>query len=313
MKNTDYSIVVPVYKSTNSLKILTQKVHDLFNRELQGKSYELILVNDSPFHQATCEILAELHQQYSFVKIIEFTQNFGQQSAVLCGIANSIGDYIITLDDDMQHDPADIPKLIEQQSHDIVIAKFKTKKHNLFKRATSSIKGYFDYIILDKPKHIKLTSFRLINRIIADNLLKIGTSYPFIPALLFSVSKDIVNVEVEHYAREDGKSNYTLGKMIQVFTNLLISNSSLLLKWIGYLGLTVALISLMYAGVIVYRRIFFEVSLQGWSSIMVTILFFGGTIMFTLGVIGEYLVRIIHTSENKPHYFIRDVKDKREA
>lgn len=308
MKKIDYSIVVPVYRSKESLKILTQKVEELFNTKLKDKIFELIFVNDSPFDSGTCQALEELHMQYKFVKTIEFTQNFGQQSAVLCGIASSLGEYVITMDDDMQHDPFDIPTLIQEDSHDIVIAKFKSKKHNAFKRITSSIKGYFDHIILGKPKHIKLTSFRLFNRVIADNMLKIGTSYPFIPALLFSVSKDIVNVEVPHYAREEGKSNYTLGKMIQLFTNLLINNSSLLLKWIGYLGLFLAFVSLVYAGVIAYRRVFFDIALQGWSSIMVAILFFGGMIMFTLGVIGEYLVRIIHTSENRPHYFVRKIR-----
>jgi len=309
MNKVDYSIVVPVYKSKESLKLLVEKIKEFFKSKLEDKIFELILVNDSPFDIETCQVLDNLHRENKFIKIIEFTQNFGQQSAVLCGISNSQGEYVITMDDDMQHDPFDILELIKEQSHDIVIAKFKSKKHNVFKRFTSFIKGYFDYIILGKPKHIKLTSFRLFNRTIADNMLKIGTSYPFIPALLFSVSKDIVNVEVPHYAREEGKSNYTLGKMIKLFTNLLINNSSLLLKWIGYVGLFLAFISLIYAGIIVYRRVFFDVALQGWSSIMVAILFFGGMIMFTLGVIGEYLIRIIHTSENRPHYFVRKIKE----
>ncbi|WP_419770589.1 MAG: glycosyltransferase [Candidatus Marinarcus sp.] len=312
MKKIDYSIIVPVYKSKESLKILAQKVDELFCVDLKDKRYELIFVNDSPFDKETCAVLCSVFNNNANIKVIELTKNFGQQSAVLCGISNSIGQYVITMDDDMQHDPFDILKLIEKQSHDIVIAKFKSKKHNIFKRVTSYIKGYFDYIILDKPKHIKLTSFRLFNRIIADNILKIGTSYPFIPALLFLVSTDIVNVEVPHYAREEGKSNYTLGKMIKLFTNLLINNSSLLLKYIGYMGLILALLSFMYAGIIIYRKIFFDIAFQGWSSLMVVILFFGGMIMFTLGVIGEYLIRIIHTSENRPHYFIREIKNKKD-
>lgn len=309
MKKIDYSIVVPVYRSKESLKILAKKVNELFSTLLDGKSYQLIFVNDSPFDKATCQVLDKLLKEYNCVKVIEFTKNFGQQSAVLCGVSNSDGEYIITMDDDMQHDPFDIPKLIEMQSHDIVIGRFKSKKHSFFKRVTSSIKGYFDYLILGKPKHIKLTSFRLFNKIIAKNILKIGTSYPFIPALLFSVSNDIVNTEVAHYQREEGKSNYTLGKMIQLFTNLLINNSSLLLKYIGYLGLFLAFLSFVFAGMIVYQKIFFDISFQGWSSIMVSILFFGGMIMFTLGVIGEYLIRIIHTSENRPHYFVREIRE----
>ena len=97
---------------------------------------------------------------------------------------------------------------------------------------------------------------------------------------------------------------------IYYFANLLINNSSLLLKWIGYLGLTSALVSLIYSGIIIYRAFVYDVVLQGWTSIMVAILFFGGMIMFTVGILGEYLIRIIHTSEKRPHYFIRKIKDK---
>ena len=188
-------------------------------------------------------------------------------------------------------------------------ASFIKKRHSIFKRL-KFIKGYFDHIILDKPRHIQLTSFRLFNRVIADNILKIGTSYPFIPALLLLVTKDIVNVQVNHHERLEGKSNYTLRKLFKLFANLLINNSSLLLKWIGYLGLTSALVSLIYSGIIIYRAFVYDVVLQGWTSIMVAILFFGGMIMFTVGILGEYLIRIIHTSEKRPHYFSRKIKDK---
>ena len=310
MTDINYSIIVPVYKSKESLKQITNKINEVFEKELKGAIFELIFINDSPFDDGTCRILDELCSSFSFIKVIELTQNFGQQSALICGISESKGQYIITMDDDMQHNPLDIPKLIEKQAHDIVVASFIKKRHSIFKRLTSFIKGYFDHIILDKPRHIQLTSFRLFNRVIADNILKIGTSYPFIPALLLLVTKDIVNVQVNHHERLEGKSNYTLRKLFKLFANLLINNSSLLLKWIGYLGLTSALVSLIYSGIIIYRAFVYDVVLQGWTSIMVAILFFGGMIMFTVGILGEYLIRIIHTSEKRPHYFIRKIKDK---
>ncbi len=307
MKVLDYSIVVPVYKTTTSLTHLSQQVQSLFGSDLSDKTFELIFVNDSPFSESTCQTLVEIASQSPQVKVINLTKNFGQQAAVLCGIAYSKGQYIITMDDDMQHDPLDIPKLIEKQSHDIVIASFRNKKHSLFKRVTSLIKGYFDCLILKKPKDVKLTSFRLFNRTVADNMLEIKTPYPFIPALLFLVSNDVVNVQLPHYPRYEGESNYTLRKMLGLFSNLLINNSSVLLKYIGFLGLFISFASFIYAGLIVYQKIFLDIAFQGWSSIMVSILFFGGVIMFTLGVIGEYLIRIIHTSERRPNYFVRDV------
>jgi len=309
MRQIDYSIVIPVYRSNKSLKIIVEKFNTLFSTQLQDKTYEIIFVNDSPFDQTTVKSLDEIYTSYTQIKVIKLTKNFGQQSAILCGISYAKGEYIITMDDDLQHDPYDITKLIEWQHHDIVIAKFTNKQHHWFKKITSKIKGYFDHIILQKPRHIVLTPFRLFNKNIATNILKINTPYPFIPALLFAVSTDVVNVEIKHHKRIEGQSNYTLKKMIQLFNNLLINNSSLLLKTIGFVGICISFFSIIYAITIIYKKIFLGVTLVGWSSIMVSILFFGGMIMFSLGIIGEYLIRIIHTSEKRPHYFIKEIKE----
>ena len=144
MTDINYSIIVPVYKSKESLKQITNKINEVFDKELKGAIFELIFINDSPFDDGTCRILDELCSSYSFIKVIELTQNFGQQSALICGISESKGQYIITMDDDMQHNPLDIPKLIEKQAHDIVVASFIKKRHSIFKRLTSSIKGYIE-------------------------------------------------------------------------------------------------------------------------------------------------------------------------
>jgi dolichol-phosphate mannosyltransferase/undecaprenyl-phosphate 4-deoxy-4-formamido-L-arabinose transferase len=305
----DYSVVIPVYKSQKSLPILAKRLEDFFSFVAQNQKYEIIFINDSPCDKETGQILEWVLKNHRNVRVIELTKNFGQQSATLCGIFHSCGKFIITMDDDMQHDPYDIQRLMQMQCHDIVIAKFKNKKHSLARRCVSYIKGYFDYIVIGKPKHIQLTSFRLFSRVIADNMMKINTSFPFIPALLFSVSDDIVNVEMEHYARIEGKSHYSIGRLILLFKNLLINNSSLLLNIIGKMGLFFACSSLLYALGIIFKKIYWGIPYHGYSSIMVAILFLGGMIMLALGVIGEYLIRIIHTSESRPHYFVRKILD----
>ncbi len=306
MSKTLYSIIIPVYKSTTSLEELAKRVDIVFSN-ISNSDYELIFINDSPFYLETKKILEEIIYKYPKVVVIELMKNFGQQPATLCGIENSKGDYIITMDDDLQHAPEDIPSLIKKQKHDVVIAKLKRIKHNIFKRISSNIKGYFDYIILGKPKNIKLSSFRLIKSSITKLMFKRKTPYPFIPALLFSITLDIVNVEVEHNHRNDGKSNYTFFKLVQVFSNLMINNSSLLLRVIGYLGICIAFLSVIFGLIIIYKKIFLDYILLGWSSTMVALLFFGGMTLFTLGVIGEYLIRIIATTEERPVYYIRKI------
>ena len=306
MRNVRYSIVIPVYKSVNSLIELAKRINAVF--ENLKETYELIFVNDSPYYIETDNTLKQIANNSDKIVYIKLSKNFGQQPATLCGIAHSTGDYVITMDDDLQHAPEDIPKLIEKKDdHKIVIASFNNKKHNLFKIVTSKIKGYFDYLLIGKPKHIKLSSFRLISRNVANGVHKIKTPYPFIPALIFLVSNDIVNVDVEHKKREEGKSNYTLSRMFSLFSNLIINNSSLLLKLIGYLGIFSFCAASFFAFLILYKKLSIGTAIAGWSSTMVAILFFGGLNLLAIGIVGEYLIRIMTTSENRPTYFVDKV------
>ena len=302
------SIVVPVYGSTESLEKLAAGIDAVFH-DIEF-DYELIFVDDaSPNANQTWKTLERLNSQYGAIKCFRLMRNFGQQAATLCGIKHAQGDYIITMDDDLQHRPEDIPGLLEYRDHDVVIAKFKEKKHNWFKRLTSNIKGYFDRKIIGKPKDIKLSPFRLINASIAECMFLRNSPYPFIPALLFYVTKDVVNVEVEHYSRMQGRSNYTLLKMIQLFSNLMINNSSLLLRYIGYMGLIASLVSVVFIVYLVLKKMFIGISIEGWTSIMLAILFFGGMTLSALGIIGEYLIRLIATAESRPIYIIKSKLD----
>jgi len=301
------SIIIPVYNSTLSLDKLAEGINDVF-KEINFE-HEIIFVDDASPNADTWETLKKLNNKYPEIKCLRLTRNFGQHAATLCGIKNATGDYILTMDDDCQHSPEDIQKLLEHCSHDIVIAKFKEKKHSFFKRITSNLKGYFDCKIIGKPKNIKLSSFRLIKSSIAECMFLINTPYPFIPALLFYVSKDVVNVEVTHYSRLQGNTNYTLIKMIQIFSNLMINNSSLLLRYIGYMGLTSAIVSSILIITLVVNKLSGGPSVEGWTSIMLTILFFGGMTLSSLGIIGEYLIRLVSTTESRPVYIIRSKLD----
>jgi glycosyltransferase involved in cell wall biosynthesis len=234
-------------------------------------------------------------------------RNFGQQSATLCGLHIASGDLIITMDDDFQHNPADIPKLITESSHDIVIAQFQHKKHSFFKRFTSSIKGWFDTLILGKPHGLQLSSFRLIRREVVQAMLSIKTSYPFLPALMFYVTKDVVNVSLEHHPRQRGTSGYSFIQLLKLFSNLLVNNSSLLLQFIGGVGILSSIISLAAALYFIIQKVVYHTPVAGWTSVIVATLFLGGINLLSIGIIGEYLLRIIKGVEKKPAYLIREI------
>jgi dolichol-phosphate mannosyltransferase/undecaprenyl-phosphate 4-deoxy-4-formamido-L-arabinose transferase len=298
------SIVIPVYKSSSTLIGLSERVEQVF-AAMEGFDYELVFVNDSPFWIETCETLEELARNNPKVRAIELMRNFGQQPATLCGIAHADGDYVVTMDDDLQHAPEDIPRLLSESAHDAVIAQFRAKKHTVIKRIFSRLKGLFDRLILEKPGAIVLSPFRLIKMPIAKLMLRRNTPYPFIPALLFEITEDVVNVEIEHHSRVTGKSNYSFVKMLGLFSNLIINNSSLLLRLVGYTGTVIAFVAFVYAVVIVLQKLLFDYAIAGWASTFASILFFGGMTLLTLGMVGEYLIRIIATTEMRPTYYVR--------
>lgn len=304
MKNPDYSVVIPVYGTALSLPELAARIKTVFANDLK-KTYELIFVNDCSPHADTAKKLDALLQADACVRVISLSKNYGQQAATLCGFSHSSGDYIITMDDDLQHWPENIADLIREQSHDVVIATFPDKKHTLKKRFFSKIKGYFDHLLLGKPKHIQLTSFRLINRVIVDAMLAMKSPYPFIPAQIFCITHDVVNVPVEHHERYDGRTTYTFLSMLRLFSNLMINNSSFLLNLLGRIGLAAAIMSFLAGSYYTFRAIYLDISVPGWTTLVVLILLFGGLLLFSVGVIGEYLVRMINTLEGKPSYVVR--------
>jgi dolichol-phosphate mannosyltransferase/undecaprenyl-phosphate 4-deoxy-4-formamido-L-arabinose transferase len=140
---------------------------------------------------------------------------------------------------------------------------------------------------------------------VVDGVLSIRTPHPFLPALMFHVSRDVVGVPVSHHPRANGRSGYSLRKMVRLFSNLIINNSSLVLRLVGYVGIISSLLSFLGALWVTVRRLVYAESIPGWASLLVTLLFIGGLLLFALGVIGEYLVRIVETSEAKPTYFVR--------
>jgi glycosyltransferase involved in cell wall biosynthesis len=297
------SIVVPVYNST-VLAELAERVEAVF-RERPGDSWELIFVDDASPDPAVWPQLERLARERPEVQVHQLTRNFGQPAATLCGLRAATGDWVATLDDDLQHRPEDLPALLAESGHDIVIGQFARREHGLGKRLASRLKGVFDRVILGKPRGVRLSSFRLLSRTVVEGVLAIRTPYPFLPALMFYVSRDVVGVEVRHEPRREGRSGYTLWKQIALFSNLLISNSSLVLRVVGQMGIALALVSFALALAVAWRKLVHGIPVQGWASLFTALLLLGGLILFSLGVIGEYLIRIIESSEARPTYFVR--------
>jgi len=217
------------------------------------------------------------------------------------------GRWIIVMDDDLQHRPEDIEKLVEMKSHDAVVADFpyNERQHSFSQRLSSRARNWFDSSVLGKPSHIRMSPFILIRADIAKMMLLSKHQHAYIPALLLNVTRDIVAVRASHAARKEGKSNFGFIKRLKLFSNLVFNNSSILLKGVAAMGASLSALALITGCYLIALRLLSTHYAPGWTSIAVMELFIGGAILLSLGIIGEYLVRIIQLGEQRPTYFVR--------
>ena len=305
----DYSVVIPVYNSTDSLFELVNKICLVFNTSIKA-TYEILLIDDCSTNMDTWKTMKSIADTNEQVTIIQLTRNFGKTGAVLCGFSNASGNYIFTMDDDLQHLPEEMPKFIEKQEHDVVMGIFKYKKHPLSKRITSAMKGWLERIILEKPSGIQMGPYRLHKASVVKSMIKIKTPYPFMPALLFNSTNDLVTVELTHGERKFGKSGYSFWKRFKTFSNLLINNSNLLLRLVAITGVLVACLSFILGGYYLFKYLIIGVSVPGWTTIVLFTLVLNGLVLFSLGVIGEYLIRIVRGVERRPSFLVRQMYRK---
>lgn len=274
-----------------------------------GKGYqisEVIFVNDASPNPKTWETLKLLCTQYTWVKAITFTRNFGQQAATFCGLENATGDYILTMDDDMQHHPKNIQKFVTLADNDVVIGKITSRKSSVMDNLTTKMKSYFDFKVLGKPRNISLSSFRLIKASIVKEIIQIKNVKPFISASIFHITRNVVNVEFEHLARTEGRSNYTFAKRLKLFTLIIIDNSSVLINILRRIALFTFFTSLLFIAYLLYKKFILGHVMIGWTSTILTIVLFGSLNLLGISVIGEYLIRIFPIIENRQTFVVKE-------
>jgi len=308
LKEFLYSIVIPVYNSEEIISSTVEQVSIELNKH--DLSFEIILVNDcSPDN--SWEILKQIQAKHPKVKAINLLKNYGQHSAVICGIRESSGDYVVTMDDDLQNPPSEIIKLIEKvnEGYDLVFAKFYQKQHSNFRKLGTRIIDYFNKKIFNKPDNISLTNFRIFNRTVAQRAIAYRTNYPYIPGLLLMHANNIGNVYTEHHSRKIGSSNYSLIKIISLVSRLLFNYSSYPLRVISIMGLSSALMSFSYGVYVFLKAVFLDSAVPGWTSIVVLLSFFNGILILMLGILGVYISRILQQLSTNAPYHIVEILD----
>lgn len=298
-----YSIVIPVYNSETTLDKLFARLRAVF--KTIPEDFEIIFINDGSKDESWQKLKA-LRDKDNRIKIIQLMRNFGQHNALMCGFRFVNGDYVITLDDDLQTPPEEIPKLVNKinEGYDVVYGNYISKQHSLYRNLGSSfIQGLYKKVF---NLHNNLTSFRIIRRQLINNILRYEKSYVFIDGLLAWNTKNIGFINVMHNKRGDGRSNYGIKKLIILSLNMCTNFSIAPLQISSIIGLLFAMLGFIMAGYVTLKKIIYGIPVEGYTSLIILITIFAGIQLVTLGLIGEYLGRIHLNINNRPQYEIRD-------
>ena len=288
------SIVVPVFRSSPLLPSLVQRLKRAVDAE--GRPWEIILIDDASPDESFA-VMRQLRTGDQRVRIVQFARNHGQQHATLCGLNYARGAEVVTIDDDLQNSPEEITALLAKlrEGYAAVIGRITDKRHGWWRNLGSRANQYLAGRILGKPRNLYLSSFRALSRQAVDRIIRYKGAHPHISALLLKSvpAAAIVNVDVSHAPRTVGASTYSLRKLVKTASFLLINHSYIPLRFMIGWGLVLSFLSLLFAVFVVVTVLFFGQSLPGWPSLSVLIAFLSGNILMALGILGEYLGRLV--------------------
>jgi undecaprenyl-phosphate 4-deoxy-4-formamido-L-arabinose transferase len=304
-KRTDYSVVVPVFNSQSSLQELFDRLLAFFSGK--NLSWEVIFVDDFSQDKSP-EVLASLKKSHpELITAIRLTRNFGQHNATLCGLNFAKGETVITIDDDLQTPPEEIEKLIlcrDTYGYDLVYGIHSRKRHSAARNAGSrTFKASAKALHKSRGEG---SSFRLISGDFVKKIIRHTQHFIFLDEVMHWYTDEIGFTEVVHLPRQYDKSGYSFAKLVRLVANLLLYYTMLPLKFLVYGGLIISLITFVYGLFFIFKKLVFDVPL-GYTSLIVTILFSTSIILFSLGVLGEYLSRMYQMQNGKPPWSIRKI------
>ena len=303
------SVVIPVYNGANSIGELVDRLIE----ELEDFKLEIILVNDhSPDNSE--EICIGVQKKYpKIVSFFSLAKNVGEHNAVLAGLNNATGDYAVIMDDDFQNPPSEVVKLVNaavEGEHDVIYTYYGEKRHSIFRNFGSWFNDKVANIMLRKPKDLYLSSFKLINRFLIGEIVKYKSPFPYIDGLILQITDNIGKVEVEHHSRREGKSGYTLRKLISLWISMFTNFSILPLRVSVILGLIFSFFGIAYGIFVIIERIIHPEMAPGMASLIVSVAIFAGVQLIAIGMIGEYVGRIFLAQNKKPQYTIKKAYPK---
>jgi glycosyltransferase involved in cell wall biosynthesis len=285
------SVVIPAYRSAQSLPLLVPRLVDVLT---PLGPFEIILVDDSS-PDDTWTVLRTLKQQHpDHLKIVRLLRNQGQHNALLCGFSLATGDVVVTMDDDLQHPPEDVPRLLDaiDEGYDLAIGAYDSKKHETTRNLGGNLVDAVLRRIFGLPPDFQLTSFRAVRRVVVDQVNQMAVAFPYVTAMLLSHTARLTNVPVRHEPRRFGRSNYNLRRSSLLALNLVLTYSTYPIYLVAALCLLAFVVCVGFGLAVTVHVLLHGTSVPGWASTIVVITFFNALILLALVILGLYLSRL---------------------
>jgi glycosyltransferase involved in cell wall biosynthesis len=300
------SIIIPVFNSERSIgPLVTRLVNELGERF----ETEIILVNDHSIDQSDKACIALYEQYRNTVKYYRLAKNVGEHNAVMAGLNQMSGDYAVIMYDDFQIPVSVVMMLVSfavENDFDVVYTWYEKKKHSWWRNLGSKFNNRVANVMLNKPGDLYLSSFKLLNRYIVKEIIQYDLPFPYIDGLILRTTSNIGKIQVIHHQREDGRSNYTLKKLIRLWLNMFTNFSILPLRIAVIMGFLFAMIGIVLGILTVIEKIDNPDLPLGYASLIVAISVFSGIQLIAIGMLGEYIGRIFLSQNKKPQYSIRE-------
>jgi glycosyltransferase involved in cell wall biosynthesis len=302
------SVVVPVYRSADILPMLVDRIAEALGDAATAGKFEIVLVCDaSP--DKSWDVIEALAHEHAFVRGVCLRRNTGQHNATMAGLHFAAGTFIAIIDDDLQHPPEAIPRMLAEleRGFDVCYTRYVHRQHAIWKRFGSWINDVCAGLLLDKPRGLYLSSFKALRREIAVEIIKYDGPYAYVDGLILDVTQSISAIDVEHQKRASGRGNYTLRRSLSLWLKMATSFSVFPLRVMSLLGAVVGVLSVCLIAYVVVAKLLNPAISAGWASLVATMLLVGGLQLIGMGLLGEYLGRAYLKLNRKPQFVIRDL------
>ena len=302
------SFVIPIYNGATTITRVVTEIRQVFAE----RPIEIVLVNDgsSDDSERVCRELQEAHP--GTLTFVHLARNFGEHGAVLAGLRHATGDLVAILDDDGQNPPAEVERLVStlvEKRCDVVYGRYRVKRHSLLRNLGSRFNDRMANWMLKKPPGLYLSSFKVLERFLVDEITRYEGAFPYIDGLILRSTRNIGQIDVEHRQREGGRSGYTAAKLAALWLNMFLNFSIAPLRLAALVGVAMSGFSLLLLLAIVIDKLYINPELtRGLPTVLALIAFFAGLQLVLLGTIGEYLGRLFLDHSKMPQCVVRYVR-----